>query len=137
MRREATPLLLGELHARPVVVARGVLFAELHAEGLRRRAFGRGDVRLELDCIRTGIRDRVDERMRKTQAAVVRQRDFADDQASTMPHAVNRRIFAHDVCGRRPDAWTLNLAGFQYIRSINGKRPASTSAYTSGRRTNK
>ena len=74
---------LGELHPLPVVVARLVLPAELHAERLGRRALGGGDVRLELHGVGAGVRDRVDERVRQAEAAVVRQRDLADDQATT------------------------------------------------------
>src|SRR6185503_18810611 len=59
---EATPLLLGELHPLPVVVAGRVLAAERDAKGLGGRAFRGGDVRLELHRVGARIRDRIDER---------------------------------------------------------------------------
>ena len=90
---QAAPLLLGELHALPVVVARRVLPAERHAERLGRRALGGGDVRLELHGVGAGVGDRVDERVRQAQAAVVGQRHLADDAGSArVPSAAHGRM---------------------------------------------
>ena len=78
------PLRFGELDPLPVLVARRILPAELHAERFRGRALGRGDVRLELHGVGAAARDLVDERVREAEAAVVRQADLADDQAAIL-----------------------------------------------------
>jgi hypothetical protein len=47
-------------------------------------------VRLELHGVGAGIRDRVDEGERETEAAVVRQRHLADDQTAAVTEASER-----------------------------------------------
>src|SRR5690349_5869519 len=82
MALQAVPLRLREFHAFPVLVPRLVLRAEANPPRLLGRALGVSDVRLELDGIGSGIRNRVDIRVGRAQAAVVRLRDLADDEAS-------------------------------------------------------
>ena len=106
---QAPPLLLGELHALPVVVARRVLAAELHAERLGRACSRRGDVRLELHGVGAGGGDRVDERVRQAEAAVVGQRDFADHEAS----AGAERRPARDAIVRHEWPDCAAFSGFQ------------------------
>src|SRR5262245_47622658 len=83
MRSQASPLLLSELHPLPVLVAGCVLPAEFHPERLGRRAFGGGDVRLELHRVGAGSGECVDERVRQSQTAIMRQRDLAHHKASS------------------------------------------------------
>src|SRR5579883_3362744 len=78
---EAGPLRLGEFHALPVVVAGGVLVAELDAPGLGGGAFGGGEVGLELDRVGAGGRDGIDEGVGHAEAAIVRLRHLGDDHA--------------------------------------------------------
>src|SRR5207253_7536230 len=80
---EPAPPFLGKLHSLPVVVARFVLLAELHAERLGRRAFGGGNVGLKFHGIRTGVRDGIDKGVREPEAAVVCQRDLSDDETAS------------------------------------------------------
>src|SRR5262245_40291968 len=83
MLSQSAPSLFGELHALPIVVPRLVLAAEFHAERLRGSALGFGDVRLEFHSVRANIGDRIHKRMCQPEAAVVRQRDFADDETAS------------------------------------------------------
>ena len=92
MVSEPPPSFFRELHPLPVVVSRFVLSAELHAKRLGRRAFLGGDVRLELHRIRAGRGDRVDERVREAEAAIVRHRHFADHEASSGAEPGERRV---------------------------------------------
>src|SRR5690606_17226654 len=77
------PLRFRELHPLPVVIARFILRAEALTPRLRRRAFCRSDMRLELHGVGTGARDRIDEGMCDAEAAVMRLRDLADDRAGS------------------------------------------------------
>ena len=77
------PALFGELHPLPVVVSRLVLTAEFHAKRFGRSALGRGDVRLEFHGICARIGNRIHKRMCEPKTAVVRQRDFADDETAS------------------------------------------------------
>jgi hypothetical protein len=95
---QAAPLLFGELHARPVVVARGVLAAELHPKRLRRRALRGSDVGLELDSVGAGGGNRIDEGVRQAKAAVVRQRHFANQQASAAAEAAQCGVGRAHAC---------------------------------------
>ncbi len=79
---EPEPLLLGELHAFPVVVARGVLIAETNTPRLLRGALGLGNVGLKFDGVGSRFRDGIDIRMRRPQAAVMRLRHFSDNQTA-------------------------------------------------------
>src|SRR5262249_57121576 len=81
-----------ELHPPAVLVAGGVLARKFHPKRLRRRAFGRRDVGLELDRIRARARDLVDERVGVAEAAVVRQTDFPDDETATVLEGVRHRL---------------------------------------------
>ncbi len=82
MAGETVPLLLGELHPPPVVEPCPILRAEVHPPRFGWGALGRRDVGLELHRSRAGLGDRVDERVRQAQAAVMRLGHLADDQAA-------------------------------------------------------
>ena len=98
VRGQPAPLLLGELHPLPVVVARGVLPAELHAERFGRRALRCSDVRLELHRVGAGRGNGVDERVRQAETAVVRHRHFANHQASAGAEPGQRRMHVRHEC---------------------------------------
>src|SRR5258705_12992984 len=117
MVSETAPAVFGELHPLPIVVARLVLAAELHAERLGGRALGRCDVRLELHGVRAGVGDGVHERVREAEAAVVRERNLADDQASSRAERTDCRM-RHDL------TWTGTPRGSRARRSSAAKRPA-------------
>ena len=78
---QALPLKLAELHAFPVVIARGVLRRKLDAKGLAAGRFGRRDVRLKLNGIGAGPGHGVDIGVRGAEAAVVGLCHFGDHEA--------------------------------------------------------
>ena len=94
MRAQAGPLLFGELHAAPVIEARGVLHAELDAPGLGGAGFGGGDVRLKFYGAGSGACGGVDVGVRRAQAAIVRLGDFGDDQAAGHGYTVSAKVFS-------------------------------------------
>jgi hypothetical protein len=75
---QPTPLTVREFHPPPIVIARLILRAEFDSPRLAWRAFSRGDVRLKLDDVGTSGRDSIDVSMGRTEAAVVRLRDFGN-----------------------------------------------------------
>ena len=80
MLLEAYPLLFGELHSFPVIVAEVVFIAEFNAPGLLPGALRSGDVGLELDHIGAGVSDGVDIGVRRSQASVMGLCDLSYDQ---------------------------------------------------------
>ena len=79
--RKALPLLRRELHSPPIVEACRVLLREAHSERLIQGQLGRGNMGLEFDRVGAGIGDRIDERMREPERAVMRLRDLGDDES--------------------------------------------------------
>src|SRR5262245_27212147 len=84
---QANPLLLSELHPLPVIVAGGILPAELHSPRFTGRALGSSNMSLKLDRICAGYSYRIDEGMRNSEAAVVGLSHLTNDQ-TTAPMAV-------------------------------------------------
>ena len=78
---QAKPLILGELHAAPIIEAGLVLRAEAFAPGFRGSAFGDRNVGLKLDRVSAGRRDRVDMGMRHAEAAIMGLGNLADNRA--------------------------------------------------------
>jgi hypothetical protein len=79
MALETDPLRFGELHAPPVIIARGVLGAEFNPPGLIRGTFGRGNMGLKFNRIGPAIGDSVDVSMRCAEAAVMCLGNFRYD----------------------------------------------------------
>ena len=88
------PLRLRKLHTLPVIVAGGILLAELHAPRLTRRALCCGDMGLKLDGIGTRRSDRIDIRMCHAEAAVVRLCHFGNDPRLPFPRQ-SQSAFLH------------------------------------------
>jgi hypothetical protein len=80
MTPETNPLFFGELHAFPVLIARGILRAEFNSPWFIAGAFGRSNMSLKFDCIGTTIGYSVDIGMRCSKAAIMRLGDFRYDQ---------------------------------------------------------
>jgi hypothetical protein len=87
--RQAGPLLFGKLHAPPVLVASDILLAEPDPPRLGRRAFGGGDVRLELHCVRACAGRGIDIGVSRSQTPVMRLCDLGNHQTG---------VFAPGVC---------------------------------------
>src|SRR5687768_15218166 len=80
MLLQSSPLFGRELHPLPIIETRCILLAELHTPLFLGRTFCGGDVRLELDCVRTcGCRG-VDKRMSEVHAPIMRLRHFRNYQ---------------------------------------------------------
>jgi hypothetical protein len=62
----------------------GILPAKLHTPGFSRSAFGRGNVSLKLDRVGACISNGVDKGMGHSQTAIVRLRNFTDDQTASV-----------------------------------------------------
>ena len=77
---QAAPLIGGEFHPPPVVVAGRVLWREFDAKLFGRRAFGGRDVGLKFDRVGACRGHGVDVRMRRTQAAIVSLPDLGHDE---------------------------------------------------------
>ena len=80
MRGELPPFVGRKLHPRPIVVTRLILLREADSERLIQGRLGGGDMGLELDRIRSGVGDGIDEGVRHAERAVMRLRDLRDDQ---------------------------------------------------------
>jgi hypothetical protein len=78
---KSRPLFAGKLHPLPIVVASGVLGRKPDAKRFGRRRLGRGNMRLEFDCVRTAASHGVDVRVGRAETPVVRLRHFGDDVA--------------------------------------------------------
>ena len=76
MLSEAGPLGFRELHPAPIGEARVVLRTERDAPRLAERALGVSNMRLELDRVRAGRGDRLNEGMSRPEASVVGLCDF-------------------------------------------------------------
>src|SRR5437879_2098538 len=98
---ETAPMLLAELHPFPVVIAGGVLLAELHAPRFGQRALGGGDVGLEFDDVCSRPSDSVDIGMGGTQTAFVILRNLCDNQAAVGRAVKQRRQTSSPFSGNK------------------------------------
>jgi hypothetical protein len=81
VQAQPPPLLLGELHALPIVVARRILSTEPDAPRLRRRTFRGGDVSLKLDAVGAVVGRDIDEGVGEAETPVVCLGHLRDDDA--------------------------------------------------------
>src|SRR5262245_52239786 len=79
MIRQSGPLRGTELHAPPVIVARGVLSTKNHTEGFFVRGLGVSDMHLKFDSISSCVRRRIDKGMSLAKRAVMRLSHLRDD----------------------------------------------------------
>src|SRR5262249_38232641 len=113
MLPEPMPLLLGELHTLPIVIACSILSAKFDAPRLAGCAFSRRDVGLKFHCIGTSFSNGIDIGVCHTKTSIVPLSHFGDEEYTVLQPKGSSSIGLTHLQGRHltPNRERYRLVG--------------------------